>query len=142
KVRVTKFKSVKDSGEFSIDPSVTCLVGKNESGKTALLQAMEKVNPVIAGHGQFDELDYPRSELTDFRDDEDGPDVHAIATTWELSDDDVAAVEEVIGPGVLTGRMLEVKKGYYKNTFWIFERDEKKGLDNLLAGSDLHSEEK
>lgn len=142
KVRVTKFKSVKDSGEFKIDPNVTCLVGKNESGKTALLQAMEKVNPVIVVHGQFDELDYPRSELTDFRDDEDREDVHAVITTWDLSDDDVAAVEKVVGPDVLIGRTLELRKGYYKHTYWLFERDEKKGLDNLLATSDLYAEEK
>ena len=35
-IRVTNFRSVDDSGEFNVDP-VTCLVGKNEAGKSAIL---------------------------------------------------------------------------------------------------------
>ena len=44
--RVTNFRNVIDSGPISVDDSVTCLVGKNESGKTALLEALRRVNPV------------------------------------------------------------------------------------------------
>ena len=43
-VTVTNFKSIEDSGEFSIG-DVTCLVGKNEAGKTALLQALQRIRP-------------------------------------------------------------------------------------------------
>ena len=39
KVRVQNYRSVEDSGEFEIG-DLTCLVGKNEAGKTALLSAM------------------------------------------------------------------------------------------------------
>ena len=39
KARVTNFKIAEDSTEFTLD-RVTCLVGKNESGKTALLEAL------------------------------------------------------------------------------------------------------
>ena len=39
-------RSVEDSDEFAIDESVTCLVGKNESGKTAVLQGIYRSNPV------------------------------------------------------------------------------------------------
>jgi len=38
------YKSVEDSNEFSVD-QVTCLVGKNEAGKTAVLDALYKLNP-------------------------------------------------------------------------------------------------
>jgi len=34
KVRVQNYRSVEDSGEFEIS-DLTCLVGKNEAGKTA-----------------------------------------------------------------------------------------------------------
>ena len=44
--------------EFAIDEKVTCLVGKNESGKTAILQALEKLNPVDVDDGKFEQLDY------------------------------------------------------------------------------------
>jgi AAA15 family ATPase/GTPase len=35
-VHITNFKSVEDSEEFSVD-QVTCLVGKNEAGKSAII---------------------------------------------------------------------------------------------------------
>ena len=42
KIRVQNFRCVEDSQEFSLS-DVTCLVGKNESGKTALLKALHKL---------------------------------------------------------------------------------------------------
>ncbi len=42
--RVQNFRNVDDSGWIDLD-RVTALVGKNESGKTALLQALHKFNP-------------------------------------------------------------------------------------------------
>jgi predicted ATP-dependent endonuclease of OLD family len=42
--QIKKFRSITDTQPFSIDPKVTCLVGKNESGKTAILHALEKLN--------------------------------------------------------------------------------------------------
>tara|TARA_B100000315_G_C14231630_1_gene431217 strand:- start:113 stop:238 length:126 start_codon:yes stop_codon:yes gene_type:complete len=36
-VQVKNFKCINDSTVFTIDERVTCLVGKNESGKTALM---------------------------------------------------------------------------------------------------------
>jgi len=49
-VRVKKFKSVADSGLVEFDGAVTCLVGKNESGKTAFLEALYRLNPLAMGH--------------------------------------------------------------------------------------------
>ena len=43
-VKVQDFRCVEDSTEFPI-ADVTCLVGKNESGKTALLKALHKIKP-------------------------------------------------------------------------------------------------
>ena len=45
RVRITDFQSVLDSTEFEIG-DVTCLVGKNEAGKTALLKALYRLNPI------------------------------------------------------------------------------------------------
>ena len=44
KVRVQNYRSVEDSEEFEIG-DLTCLVGKNEAGKTALLSAMRGLHP-------------------------------------------------------------------------------------------------
>ena len=60
-VRISEFQSIRDSNLFEIG-DVTCLVGKNEAGKTALLRALERLNPVITipSHSNFDVIDdYP-----------------------------------------------------------------------------------
>ena len=50
--RVENFKCIDDSTEFSIR-SLTALVGKNESGKTALLKALYRDQPDPAGRRQL-----------------------------------------------------------------------------------------
>ena len=52
KVRITEFQSIQDSTEFEIG-DVACLVGKNEAGKTALLKALYRLNPVVESDGNF-----------------------------------------------------------------------------------------
>lgn len=42
--RVQNYRSVEDSGKFEVG-DLTCLVGKNEAGKTALLSALKGFNP-------------------------------------------------------------------------------------------------
>ena len=44
KVQVKNFLSVKDSGQVQIDEKITVLIGKNESGKTNFLKALESFN--------------------------------------------------------------------------------------------------
>lgn len=46
KVQIKNFRNILDSGNVDIQSDVTCLVGKNESGKTAFLQALHRLNPV------------------------------------------------------------------------------------------------
>ena len=64
--RVRDFRSVRDSGTFCID-DVTCLVGKNESGKTAILEALYKLNPIREEDAGFNSTDdYPRRDVSDY----------------------------------------------------------------------------
>ena len=66
-IRIENFRCIEDSNEFSIEP-VTCLVGKNEAGKTALLQALYKLKPDIEGEGDFSPiLDYPRRKYSEYK---------------------------------------------------------------------------
>jgi len=65
KARVQKYRSIRDTGYFDVEDAKTILVGPNEAGKTALLEALQKVNPP-GGLRNFDALrDYPRSEFND-----------------------------------------------------------------------------
>lgn len=43
-VKINKYKSYTTEQEVQLDDSVTTLVGKNESGKTAFLEALAKLN--------------------------------------------------------------------------------------------------
>ena len=62
KARVTGYRSVIDSGWFEVENGKTILVGPNEAGKTAILQALQKLNPP-KGIELFNPLrDYPRAK--------------------------------------------------------------------------------
>ena len=43
--RVRKYRHIQDSGEVELNDNLTCIVGKNQSGKTAILRALHKFNP-------------------------------------------------------------------------------------------------
>ena len=61
KARVTGYRSIIDSGYFEIEKGKTIFVGPNEAGKTAILQALQKLNPP-EGVDPIDPLrDYPRA---------------------------------------------------------------------------------
>lgn len=60
--RVQGYRSIIDSGFFEVENGKTILVGPNEAGKTAILQALQKLNPPD-GIELFNPLrDYPRAK--------------------------------------------------------------------------------
>lgn len=66
KAQVWKYKSIEDSTPVALADAVTVLVGKNESGKTAFLEALHKAMPL--GAAKFDYIaDYPRKDLVRYR---------------------------------------------------------------------------
>jgi predicted ATPase len=65
KARVRKYRSIRDSGWFDIESGKTIMVGPNESGKTALLEALQKINPPGEMRNFSALRDYPRSEFND-----------------------------------------------------------------------------
>lgn len=66
KAQVWKYKSIEDSTPVALADDVTVLVGKNESGKTAFLEALHKALPLDGA--KFDYVaDYPRKDLVRYR---------------------------------------------------------------------------
>jgi predicted ATPase len=66
KAQVWKYKSIEDSTPVALANDVTVLVGKNESGKTAFLEALHKALPL--GGAKYDYVaDYPRKDLVRYR---------------------------------------------------------------------------
>lgn len=66
KAQVWKYKSIDDSTPVTIAEPVTVLVGKNESGKTAFLEALHKAMPLSGAKYNY-VADYPRKDLTRYR---------------------------------------------------------------------------
>ena len=120
-IRIRQYKSFRDSGEVGIEDGVTCLVGKNESGKSALLQALYRLNPSASGHPEtFSGLrDYPR--LHYHPDKARIPAVRPITATFELDGDDLRAIEEAHGEGVLASRLVTVARTYDNELAWEIE---------------------
>ena len=142
RVQITNFQSVQDSTEFDIG-DVTCLVGKNEAGKTALLKALYRLNPIISGDGTFDVTeDYPRHEMSEYEGEvSSGRRKHAnvIAATYELEPEDLADVEKRFGKECLTGAppTLTLTKGYENKRTFVLDTDGDATLKHLVESADL-----
>ncbi|MFI6637782.1 AAA family ATPase [Nonomuraea fuscirosea] len=123
RAHVTNYRPTEDSDEFDIGPQVTCLVGKNESGKTSILQAIFRTNPITPA--RFDDtLDFP-SKLTRQLKRNPSEQITAIKATFRLTDEEIAEIEDDLGPGALNGRVLTVSYGYrYKARTYGFSTDE------------------
>ncbi|MCL1905088.1 MAG: ATP-binding protein, partial [Methanomassiliicoccaceae archaeon] len=62
RARIKGYKSIKDTGYFDVERTKTIFVGPNEAGKTAIFQALQRLNPP-SGVIPFNPLrDYPRSD--------------------------------------------------------------------------------
>ena len=109
---VTNFRSAEDSEEFKVGP-VTCLVGKNESGKSAILLALAALNPHEATPAILDkERDYPRRSLTQYDQKHTDGEAVAITTKWQLETTEIEAVASAVGDGVMTSDIVTVSRRY------------------------------
>ncbi|MGK5556289.1 ATP-dependent nuclease [Actinomadura kijaniata] len=95
--QVRDYRSVHDSTPFEIEVDKTIAVGANEAGKTALLLALQTINPPDGKNPGLDPLrDYPRSRYTEIsKGQRDPADVQVAQATFTLEPDDVAALREV-----------------------------------------------
>ena len=143
KIQVTNFRSAEDSEEFEVDEHITCLVGKNEAGKTAILQAIAALNPHDATPMELQkERDYPRRLLTQY--DELHPNGEAVVTKaiWKLSAEEKAKVEAEFGEDTVTGDKLTTERSYGQSgSYWIMPVSETKAIQNLIAAAKLSAPE-
>ena len=140
-LEVTHFRCVDDSTQFNVS-DITCLVGRNKSGKTAILQAVERVNPQNPQHKEYDRTrDYPRRHLTDYEERHKDQSACVIRSVWSLTDDEVAKLEAAFGQGCLTSRKVEVEKRYQPGTIDFIPLDDDKILKHLIKEARCTQEE-
>lgn len=140
RAQVTNYKSIDDSGWVMID-NVTCLVGKNESGKTAFLQALQKLSPVRGKSGKFDPvLEYPKKGYSRYKSVHETAPAIVVRAEFELADEEVREIEAAFGAGVLKSRRVTAHKNYKNVQFWLVELDESATIRHLLNNAKLPGE--
>ncbi|MCZ4269084.1 AAA family ATPase [Rhodobacteraceae bacterium G21628-S1] len=88
-IHVRNYRSIIDSGEFEIDSEKSILVGPNEAGKTALLQAIQHLNPPEGVKPLSPLRDYPRAHYSKIKlGDVDPSQVRVVEAEFELDDED------------------------------------------------------
>ena len=138
KAKVTNFRSVEDSNEFNIS-NLTCLVGKNESGKTAILEALHGLNPY--GKFEYDKVrDYPRRYLNKFDDRHPEGDSIVVVTWWELSDEDMSVISEEFGENAIPSKQAIIYAGIGCSPFWEVIVDQPAIIKALIARHKLAEE--
>jgi len=141
KVQIQMFRNIIDSTEVEIEPHITCLVGKNESGKSAFLHALWRFNP--ASTRSSEEFSVPEQypawlEKKHRREGRDLENFYPVTVHLEWQPEDVKLIEEKFGPGVIeTGAILELSKSYSNKFFGPDPYNEKKAVSNFLSQVEL-----
>ena len=134
---IQSYKCILDSGVVRIEPDITCFVGKNESGKTAFLESLYRLNPIPSGHrSTFKEMfDFPRH----FRGTK--PLSHAsfkpLVTVFELDSKEVSELESIFGAGILASPEVKFSRSYGNELFIECEINEQAFVHNMTARANL-----
>ena len=139
--RIVNYKCVEDSDSFRID-QVTCLVGKNEAGKSALLEALYKLNPVDST-AKFVQEDYPRRFALTDQGKQDQESANVLTTTWDIESKDLEIIKAELPEVVLADNTtVRIKKGYGNTQYWCVAADESKTVDNLIQSARFNASER
>jgi len=137
---IRDFKSVRNSTQVEVG-DVTCLVGKNESGKTAILQALYKLNPVVPEHAPFDVTDeYPRAEVEEYLqqvESEEATPAIVVEAKYVLDPGEIKGVEAVFGEGVLPHPEIVLSKGYENKLYIRLKLNETVAVKALVQSHKL-----
>ncbi len=139
RARVTDYRSIDDSGWVDID-SVTCLVGKNESGKTAFLGALKNLNPVDRVGGDFDLKDYPRKGYTRYKRRHKTEPAVVVRAEFHLDENEINEIEDEYGRGVVASPVVVVSKDYKNSRKWDIQLNESSLVQNLISEAGLPAE--
>lgn len=131
--RVRRYKNVLDSTEVSVEPDVTTLVGMNESGKSTMLDALYRLNSVY-GDTFVERDDYPRWRWKRDGRKEDLSVVSPIQATFQLDEDDLDALRDELGEGVVTAETVTIGRRYNGSVWVAVPVDEAQFLKNVLKG--------
>ena len=117
RARVINYKSIDDSSWVRVD-DVTALVGKKESGKTAFLQAIRKINSISGEEDTFSIRDYPRKGYIKYKKIHDQNPCETAQAEFELNAEEISEIEANFGDGILASNKIIVTKNYKNERNW------------------------
>lgn len=130
-LRVQNYRSIEDTGWVDID-ELTCLVGRNESGKTAFMRAVEKLNPAYRA-GEYEPYEeYPRTDWAEYSETHDDDPAVVASGRFTLDEADIEAVEEEFVPDLLADTEVVVHRDYANEFHWEVPLDEAAALECAL----------
>ena len=98
-VRVRNYRCVRDTGWFEVEQAKTILVGPNEAGKTAVLEALQQINRPDGVKGFEPLRDYPRKLYNaDIQSQKRDPsEIPVASASFALESDDLAELTDGFG---------------------------------------------
>lgn len=131
-VQVQNFRNILNSGDVSVQPDITCLVGKNESGKTAFLQALHRLNPAQANVSLSIPDQYPAWLEKRHRRSMNLDEFCPVIAEFQLDEGDIAKLEEQFGKGVLKSKVIRLSRQYDGKLLFDYDADEAVAVKALL----------
>lgn len=132
-VTVRNFRNIIDSNPVKIQDDITCIVGKNESGKTSFLHALYRLNPVRPNVKFKVEDQYPAwlekkdrmkgIELEKFK---------PIMAKFEMEDELIIEIESDFGANIFKNKVLLLERSYEGNIYPTLELDCKAAIKSIL----------
>ena len=127
KIRIKNYKSIYDSGQIEVGP-FNCFIGKNNSGKSAFLEAIYKINPFFSSQNiPYDILDAPRNKI-DFVNES----TNIVEADFELSNDEAEIIYQKFGNHCLKSKLIKITKNYSNQFTWNFEVDENVYINHII----------
>lgn len=111
--KVKLYRNIIDSGQVPIENSVTCLVGKNESGKTAFLEALYSLKPAYPNLVRVNVIhDYPRWQKVRDERKENLENVSPVEALFVFEDIDIEILKNVFSFTIPMETELVASKTY------------------------------
>ncbi|MFW5983236.1 MAG: AAA family ATPase [bacterium] len=131
KVEIHKYKSFETEQKFDLNDGITVLVGMNESGKTATLEAIAKTN-YFQDDKQFKfniTHDYPRKEKKKI--DKSGENPKAVTCIYKIPEWLVEKISNDVGQNVLKSKEFSITTQFSNSdrTFDGINADKKKFIE-------------
>lgn len=143
KVRIERFQNFLEPQDVDVEPDVTCLVGKNESGKTTVLKALHRLKPANGVSRRFNlTTEYPRSRLARDRRKQNLDEMCPVRAWFKLDAEDRAALKEAgLHVPETASLLLQVGRTYGGGTYVELEADYQELLADAAASADVHPDD-